>query len=264
MSEKIKPNTWLSSAFVIAVVLAAFTGIGMLWYGIQYPDFFVKLGAWGDFFGGTLNPVFTFITILGLLLTIALQRQELALTRNELERSANALEQQSEHIQSQKFESTLFHMLSMLNELVDAIEIEVEREESGFQDVVRKIESIRGQLAIREIVREFYKFHEKNKKSQPLEEICEEYFDEYRNIISHYSRYIIIIFKFIEDKNEQSTKYYYNTIKNQLSNHEIILLYFFSLTSQQLELHELFQKQALTDLINSSDIISPSAIKTVQ
>ena len=57
-------------------------------------------GQWGDFFGGTLNPTLTFLTVVGLIYTIILQKNELGLSRRELEltreevaKSAIALDQ---------------------------------------------------------------------------------------------------------------------------------------------------------------------------
>jgi hypothetical protein len=45
-------------------------------------------GAFGDFVGGLLNPVFTFLTILLLIYSIKFQMDELKLTRKELKNSA--------------------------------------------------------------------------------------------------------------------------------------------------------------------------------
>jgi hypothetical protein len=60
-------------------------------------------GTFGDFFGGILNPILTFLTFLGLLITIVLQKKELALTRQELHTSALALSQQVETQEKQRF-----------------------------------------------------------------------------------------------------------------------------------------------------------------
>lgn len=56
-------------------------------------------GTFGDFIGGTLNPVLSFLSLIALLFTIVLQqkelgysRKELEYTRKELERSAKAQE----------------------------------------------------------------------------------------------------------------------------------------------------------------------------
>ena len=43
-------------------------------------------GAWGDFMGGVLNPILSFLTFMGLLITIVLQQKELSEARVEFAR----------------------------------------------------------------------------------------------------------------------------------------------------------------------------------
>lgn len=52
-----------------------------------------SFGPFGDFVGGMLNPVLTFLMFMGLLITIILQQKELSLTRKEYVRTADALEE---------------------------------------------------------------------------------------------------------------------------------------------------------------------------
>lgn len=80
-----------------------------------------NFGAFGDFFGGVLNPILTFLTFMGLLITIVLQQKELILTRKELHNSANALEQQAYVQEKQRFEDTFFSLLEQHNILLDKI-----------------------------------------------------------------------------------------------------------------------------------------------
>ncbi len=54
-------------------------------------------GVFGDFIGGTLNPIFSFLSLLAILFTINLQVQELEATRTELKQSRIAQEKQSEN-----------------------------------------------------------------------------------------------------------------------------------------------------------------------
>lgn len=75
-------------------------------------------GQLGDYFGGVLNPVFGFLTILALVLTLILQSRELKLSRGELElsrtelrHSAEALRGQNKAIDRQSFEQTFFAWL---------------------------------------------------------------------------------------------------------------------------------------------------------
>ena len=80
-------------------------------------------GEWGDFFGGVLNPILTFLTFMGLLFTIVLQQTELRESRKEFERSANALELQNQAIEKQSFESTFFQMLLLHNQIINSIDL---------------------------------------------------------------------------------------------------------------------------------------------
>jgi len=77
-----------------------------------------SFGGFGDFFGGMLNPIFTFLTFIGLLITIVLQRRELGLTRAELKNSSKALIDQSETLRKQRFEDTFFALFSQHNEVL--------------------------------------------------------------------------------------------------------------------------------------------------
>lgn len=92
-------------------------------------------GTFGDFIGGTLNPILSFLGLIALLLTISLQskeleltRNELELTRNELERTASAQEkteavlgEQSKTQIRQQFEGTFFALLEQHNKALEKI-----------------------------------------------------------------------------------------------------------------------------------------------
>src|SRR5690606_30182301 len=89
-------------------------------------------GAWGtfgDYVGGILNPLFGILTLIGLVFTVALQKeildvqkQELAETRQELAKSAQALDIQNKTMLAQNFEGTFFQMLRRQNELLEKLE----------------------------------------------------------------------------------------------------------------------------------------------
>lgn len=90
-------------------------------------------GAFGDFIGGTLNPLLSFLGLIALLFTIALQNKELSLskrelelTRQELERSASAQEQTKTVLDEQyktqikqQFENTFFALLGQHNKALE-------------------------------------------------------------------------------------------------------------------------------------------------
>ena len=75
-------------------------------------------GAFGDFFGGMLNPILTFLMFMGVLITIILQQKELKLTRIELSNSSSALAEQAQTQDKQRFENTFFSLLEQHNEML--------------------------------------------------------------------------------------------------------------------------------------------------
>ncbi len=91
------------------------------------------LGSLGDFFGGILNPIFSFLGFLALLTTIILQASELKATRKELKKSAKAQKEQSESSKLQNkatklqmFENTFFQLISLFCTTRDNFIINIE------------------------------------------------------------------------------------------------------------------------------------------
>lgn len=78
-------------------------------------------GAFGDYFGGMLNPVLTFLTFMGLLITIVLQQKELRLTRREIKTSSTALSEQAITQEKQRFENTFFSLFEQHNQILNLI-----------------------------------------------------------------------------------------------------------------------------------------------
>ena len=92
-------------------------------------------GTFGDFIGGTLNPILSFFALIALLLTIVLQSRELEATREELSRSATAHEnsekvmaEQHKTLHKQKFETTFFSLLELHNQSLNKV---TEKREQG-------------------------------------------------------------------------------------------------------------------------------------
>jgi len=80
-----------------------------------------KWGTFGDFFGGTLNPLFSFFALIALLLTIILQsrqveisRKELELTRDELSKTAKAAQAQAQHFENETKRTDLYRIIEKL------------------------------------------------------------------------------------------------------------------------------------------------------
>jgi hypothetical protein len=119
---------------ILAGSLATYTFIDK--FGIGYWDTIDKWGATGDFFGGMLNPLFAFLSLILIAFTLkqnkkALEQSneallqnkaaldtsnlELELSREEFKKSVKALESQVDQANMQRFDSTFFSLLDQLN-----------------------------------------------------------------------------------------------------------------------------------------------------
>ena len=105
---------------LILIITTIFAISVFLFYSSQFNGEFSKnqeiWGAFGDYVGGVLNPIFGYSALIVLLITLILQNnslkiaskqlknseKELELTRNELENSINVLKQQNENTRIQK------------------------------------------------------------------------------------------------------------------------------------------------------------------
>ena len=104
------------------------------YYGYIFSDFKIDaspdhFGQFGDFIGGTLNPILAFLSFMALLYTIKIQtdelklsREELEATREELKGSRIAQQEQSESLKLQNeatrlqiFENTFFQLIDLFN-----------------------------------------------------------------------------------------------------------------------------------------------------
>jgi len=94
----------------------------------KYKEIIPELASFGDFTGGTLNPILAVLSLFALLVTIYIQNKELKYTRKELEKSAQAqieqseaLEIQNQSIMLQSFESTFFKLFELHNQQYQAL-----------------------------------------------------------------------------------------------------------------------------------------------
>ncbi|MEZ5934180.1 MAG: putative phage abortive infection protein [Alphaproteobacteria bacterium] len=204
-------------------VIAFIATVSMAYIGSKNIDLFKDLGPWGDFFAGSLNPLLTFLTFIGVLITLILQRMELSLTRDEIERSADALEEQSQTLKSQVFESTFFEMLSLHNSIVNSIDL--------FNKETQQTTS--GRDCFRVFYRRLTKFYRDNKeKGYPkhnIEDILRlsysQFWKENQLDLGHYFRFLYNFMMMI-DNSRYSQSYHMNLLISQLSDQELLILYY--------------------------------------
>lgn len=181
-----------------------------------------NFGEWGDFFGGVLNPIFTFLTFMGLLITIVIQKKELRESRLEMRRSGDALREQSKSLQKTNFENTFFQMLTIHNGIVNAIDLSgeegrVTRGRDCFNVFYTRLSKIyrenvqkaNGNYTKAEIVTLSYKLFWKDHQTE----------------LGHYFRYLYNVVRFIKESNFSDGPYF-RLVRAQLSDQELLLLFY--------------------------------------
>lgn len=233
---------------------------------------FNKLGEWGDFFGGVLNPILTFLTFMGLLITIVLQQSELKQSREEFKG-------QKESLENQEFDNKFFQMLNLLNNINDRLVVNIKEKDLRGKDVFEYLKeklyhNINTQYNEHLYQNSLFNKCEKDKKSNFLYDDKFLYFknkfdnfnNEYDTTFKYYFINLYQILKYIDtySNDENQAKEYTNMIRAQLTKNALILLAYnaigvqnFTTNQYQLlvEKYEFFEHLRYDDFCENPNII---------
>ncbi|WP_343680002.1 putative phage abortive infection protein [Chryseobacterium arthrosphaerae] len=213
--------------FIALAVLFIFSVLGFT-YMIQNSNSYDERGTFGDMFGFA-NALFTGLSVVGLLYTILLQRNDLNVQSYELKKQTDSI-----HIQN--FESTFFQMLSLFHEIVNSLEIveydEVVKGRRVFGVLNQKIkEKIfdytltdeyqhRSSYEIEDLIR--YVHFEK----EDVAKVYDTVYAKYSDVLGHYFRSLYHIIKFTDGYDGINKQKYLSIARSHLSNSELVLLYY--------------------------------------
>ncbi|MBI9092450.1 MAG: hypothetical protein JEZ12_24805 [Desulfobacterium sp.] len=197
-------------------------------------------GTFGDYLGGVLNPLFGFLTLIALLITIILQKQELDNTKMELNTTIKDAEKK-------RIETTIFQMFNFLSELCDKVtchsanSIDVESKlytgKKAFSELYYVL-SAHNTKEVALVLQQGHSIDEDRIFRQALENF---WHSDGRNIL-HYFQFIKQFLKRIDDNNLIDQPFYINLLKSQLSNDELCLFVYYCLWFNDKELIALVDK----------------------
>ncbi len=255
-SDEGKASDGISALFLIA----SFALLFVFGLAIGFAIFGVKAGEFGDFIGGTLNPVLTFLTFMGLLITILLQQAELRETRKELKRSADALEQQQSSIDKQNFDAAFFQMLNTHNSIVNAIDLK--NLENGMETKGRDCFRV-FYTKLNKIFRENEVRSGKNYNSCDVVRLSYSNFWEFHQLeLGHYFRFLYNFFRFI-DENSKSETYHWKLLRSQLSDQELLLLFYNCASKNGRNFNKYAEKYKLFDNLPTVRLLNEAHITLV-
>ena len=203
-------------------------------------------GQFGDMFGA-VNALFSGLAFAGLIITLILQKTELSLQRDELEQTRDELknqrkefETQNKTLKIQQFESALYNMLQLQQQIVNDLAYDTKIE--GYSD-----STARGDWAVVVKGRDLFRFsfdqlkhyytgldgmrHVTDGMKGILEHLGLSYYTEFTtpSYYDHYFRHLYRILKFIDSNNNLSfeQKYMYvGDVRGTLSRYELVWIYY--------------------------------------
>lgn len=281
MAEDIVKKRYWFLAFVFVSAL-----LSVPIFGFFLTDGVAQRGQWGDFFGGSLNPLLTFLTFLGLLYTILLQRrelslsrEELSLTREELKRSSDALESQNESLAQQRFENTLFSMIGVLNQIIEKMDTQYNSYDgttksyngrdcfTNFQSDISSVYARRSwndepyyEEGSDDIYGDRRKIIEYPHDLQRCSDAYMHFFKRGRSDLSHYFRVLYNILRYI-DSSQFNDDIYPKIVRAQLSDQELFVIFYNCLSPIGYNFGRYASKFRLFDNLNAADLLHPGHIE---
>lgn len=220
-----KYGLWLAAA--VFLVWLFVSGSGFFIIGSQ-----TSLGLLGDSFG-LINSLFSGLALAGIVYTIYLQTEQLKIQSEDLEHQREELQEtrlvlkeqhkefneQNKTLRLQRFENTLFNMVSVFNQIVNDIRFAKGNEAE-----------IRGRPALNEIYGKMLVDAGNMRDKRDSQKIYLDYYKTYSSQLAHYYRCLYGIFKFISEnkflESDEERIHYAKILRSQLSDQEILLLFY--------------------------------------
>lgn len=217
-SEKKNSNKLNFLNWILGVAIVLFFGLLIIYYFNIFDLDTTKKSDWGtfgDFIGGTLNPIFALFSLFAIIYTIKIQTQELEFSREELEETRKELkesriaqQEQSESLKLQNkatnlqmFENTFFQLINLFIENIKNI---------GSKDINGKV--VLSNISI-------------DLKKESLKDSIQ-FKINYENKTGVYFSQIYQIIKFVDESNILDKQRYINIFKAQFTKKELELLFY--------------------------------------
>jgi len=223
-------------------------------------------GTFGDFLGGTLNPIFALFSLFAIIYTIKIQteelelsRQELAETKEELKESRIAQQEQSDSLKLQNnatklqiFENTFFQLLNIFNILKSRIRVTTK---ISFKDTNKEQCVINNSLELKISGIKEGHFNGAECMEVYLSLLKKGYSNDYDSFNKDFEKYtsayfghLYQIIKFIDESNIKDKQRYINILRAQFMKDELEFLFYHCLGKlgkrkfkQLLEKYEFFE-----------------------
>lgn len=244
-SIKLKNLNWL---LYIAIGLFIITiGIYFVNFNNGFSPDRSDWGTFGDFMGGTLNPLFAFLSLFAIIYTIRVQtqeleysRKELIATKEELEKSRIAQEEQSKSfiiqnasIERQTFENTFFQLVNSLTNTRDNIILDIRVHPHFNECTLNDMPYKKNEFGLRkdqklqsyEAIKMYLKMLKLNEETI-TSKIYDNFNTKFEGYTGAYFGQIYQILKFIKGSHISNQQDYINLFRAQFTKEELEFLFY--------------------------------------
>jgi uncharacterized membrane protein len=168
-----------------------------------------RWGQFGDYFGGVLNPIFSFLGLVAILVTLRLQISQ---TRQSLKDTVR----QNKRADLIQFQTTFFQLVALHNNIMTDAAVP-----TGLGTTLRGRDAYRLLQARIESIR-----RRNSAKNDEGLEIYQLVYLRNEDLLAHYFRNMYHIIKFIDMNDLADRQYYADLLRAQLSSSEAVLLFY--------------------------------------
>lgn len=227
----------------------------------------LSLNELGDYLAGAVGGFwalaglfFIYVAFLGQMLQLRTQKLELKYskievmsTRLEVMGQKEQMMEQNATLRQQRFENTFFQLLSLHNEIINTLQIDIDGE------YFAKRECFKASVeALRKYENEALTFDYKENLSV-IRDLFNEFTFVYGYYFKHYFNNLYNIFKFVhlsEAIDAKDKEFYANLAKAQLSDDEIVFLFYYIVGSEQTGLKFLDQTYNILQHVNELSLFN--------
>lgn len=174
----------------------------------------------GDSFG-VLTALFSALAFGGLIIAIYFQKRDLGLTQKELDETR--LEMRRQHR-----ENNIFQLLRLHSGIVDGLDVKVKKDKETVDVATGRDCFDRFYQKLRSRYTDKKRRWSNMEPAEKLRESYQNFWKNWQKDLGHYFRTLYTIFKFLKESEfgEEDRKLYANIVRAQLSDYELIIIFY--------------------------------------
>lgn len=253
-AKNIETTAWISSIAAIIYLIYEMHSKYTENIGNIITSDLSRWGQTGDFFGGILNPILSFTSLVILIRTLHLQRRELALSTKELRKSAEALANQNRTAAQQIFETTFFRICeSYLSNCEDFTRKRDGSGESNIRKIIRTIDSYASTTK-----------YDAQKQRESLQEVINQIQSGRNFKFQMFFEHSKLLLDLVHNSNEENKEFYLSYFFHALDKREIRLLAYIAASKPNISEKSSFIKAKILERLDTNNIKYPFILKDLR